>query len=97
MPKIPIKQIRGAKDLIHDAVNAGINATEEVHQAIARKPYALLEKIDVIATPVKAVGHVQHFVTSRVYQAVRTVNKLTGIIATQVIDRIESYEDGDKK
>lgn len=89
MAKLPVQQIRGAKDLIQDAVEAGVTATEQVHQAIARKPYALLAKIDAIAGPVQAVEHIQQTITGGVYRAIRTANKLTGAIATHVIDRLD--------
>lgn len=92
MAKFPVQQMRGAKDLIQDAVDAGVTATERVHQAIARKPYALLAKIDAIASPVQAVETIHQTITGGVYSAIRRANKLTGAIATHVIDRL----DGEK-
>jgi hypothetical protein len=93
MAKLSMPQIRGAKDLIQEAVEAGITATEQMHLAIARKPYALLAKIDVIAGPVRAVELIQQTITGGVYRAIRIANRLTGAIATQVIDRLDTADD----
>lgn len=93
MSKLPVQQIRGVKDLIQDAVDAGVDATEQVHQSIARKPFALLAKITPIAGPVLVIEQVQHGITTGIYQAIRTVNKLSGALATQVIDRLDRGTD----
>ena len=42
---LSIQQLRGLKDLIQEGVTAGVNAAAETHQAIVRKPFALLEQI----------------------------------------------------
>jgi hypothetical protein len=92
MAKLPVQQIRGAKDLIQEAVEAGVTATEQVHQTIARKPYALLAKIDVIAGPVQVVEQIQQTITCGVYRAIRAANRLTGALATQVIDHLDAHQ-----
>ena len=93
MAKLSIPQIHGAKDLIQEAVEAGVAATEQMHIAIVRKPYALLAKIDAIAGPVQAVELIQLTITGGVYRAIRIANRLTGAVATQLIDRLDSTED----
>ncbi len=92
MSRLSIQQLRGLKDLIQDAVAAGVNITEETHQAIARQPYALLEKIPIIATPAHVIENVQQTVTSGVYQTIRAVNQVSGAFANQVLDRLEEKE-----
>lgn len=89
MCRLSIQQIRGLKDLLQDGVEAGVNAVEETHQAIARQPFAVLEKIGFIAAPVQAIEHVERTLTGGVYGAIRTVNRLAGALATQVLDRLE--------
>ena len=93
MAKLPVQQIRGAKDLIQEAVDAGVTATEQVHRAIARNSYALLAKIDIIAGPVQAVEQIQQTITGGVYRAIRVANRLTGALATEVIDRLDSARE----
>ena len=97
MEKIPVQQIRGVKDLLQDAVDVGVNVTEEVHQSIARKPYELLAKFTPISAQVKVIEQVQFTITAGVYEAIRTVNKLTGALATQVIDRLDADADATRK
>jgi hypothetical protein len=97
MTNLATKQLRGVKDLLKDAVDAGVDATEQVHLALARKPYAVLEKISLIAAPVHVVERIQHTITVGVYQSIRTVNALSAVVATEVIDRIERTADKKRK
>ncbi len=92
MSPLSITQLRGVKDLIHDTVSAGVDAIEETHQAIARQSFAVLEQIAVIATPARAIGHIQQTVTGGVYQGIRTINLIAGTVATQVLDKLEQVE-----
>ena len=93
LANLPTKQLRGIKDLIQDAVDAGVDTTELVHLAIARKPYAMLEKIEAIAGPVHVVERVQNTITVGVYQSIRAINKLSATIATGILDHIERSAD----
>lgn len=93
MAWLSIQQLRGLKDLIQETVEAGVNAIEETHQAIARKPFAILEKIPIIALPARAVEQVQRTVTGGVYQSIRVVNRIAGAVATRILDRLEGQEE----
>ena len=74
-----LRQIRGAKDLAQDAVAATTTAIAEAHHDIARKPYAVLNRIE----------QMQLAITGGVYQAIHAVNRLAGSAATRVLDRFE--------
>ena len=97
MKKIPIKELRGAKDLLHEAVQAGVNASEKVQRDIARKPYALLGKIRPIAAPVKVIEQTQTLITDKVYQAIRGVTKLSHFAASTALDGVELLQGPKKK
>lgn len=58
-------------------------------QPSARKPYAVLNRIPVVATPARAVEQVQLAITGGVYQAIHAVNRLAGSAATRILDRFE--------
>jgi prephenate dehydratase len=88
MSPLSMEQIRGLNDLVQDGVTAGIDATERVHRAIARQPYALLEKIDAIAAPVQAIEQCQQALTDAVYATVRGVHGMTAGIADRLIERL---------
>lgn len=89
MTKLSIQQLRGLKDLIQELVDNGASAIEETHLAIASQPFAVLERIPVIATPVRVVERVQRAVTINVYDAIRAVNGLVGALANQALDCLE--------
>lgn len=93
LSKLPVKELRGINALIHDAVDAGVDATEKMHLAIARKPFAVLEKITPIAAPARVVDRVQLAITTGVYRSIRVVNRLSGSLGKHVIDRIEQAAD----
>jgi hypothetical protein len=89
MSQTSLKQLRGAKDLIHDAVAAGVDASEQVHLAIARKPYAALAQIEVLAGPVQVIEQTQLALTCGIYQAIRIVNRFASAAAGRVLDQLE--------
>ena len=95
---LSIQQLRGLKDLIQEGVTAGVNVAAETHQAIVRKPFALLEQIAPIAAPVRAVESLERTVATGVYQTIHTINGLAGLVATQVLDWLDESgappEDG---
>ncbi|HEX9373835.1 MAG TPA: hypothetical protein VF897_22680 [Roseiflexaceae bacterium] len=87
-----IRQLRGANDLLQDAVESGARAIGEAHQAVARRPYALLEQICVVAAPARAIERAQQTVTAGVYQSIRTINRIAGSLAAQGLDWLEERE-----
>ncbi len=50
-----IDGIRGLKDLFVSAVNGGTTTVEEMHAAIARRPFEALELVPVTRIPAAAV------------------------------------------
>lgn len=84
-----LRQLRGAKDLAQDAVAATTTAVAEAHHDIARKSYAVLGQIPVVAEPARAIEQVQLEITDGVYQAIHAVNRLAGSAATRILDCVE--------
>jgi hypothetical protein len=82
-----LRQMRGAVDLAQEAVAATVDAIAEAHLDIAAMPYAVLERIPVIAQPAVAIGQVQRTITIGVYAAIRGVNWIVGSAAASVVDR----------
>jgi len=93
MKRIPVGQLRGAKDLIQDAVLAGTDAAQRLQLSAARQPYAVLEKIAPITVPVRAVEQVQTAITIGVYGMIRSVTRLTASVADHALDLAERSTD----
>jgi len=89
MSRFSIQQAKGLKDLVQETVEAGTNATEQVHQSIAKQPYAVLKRIPLIAPPARIIEQCQHAVTSGIYQSIRVINRVSGTLATKALDRLE--------
>jgi hypothetical protein len=92
MEPLTMQRIRGAKVLMEETIEALVIAIAEAHQDIAHLPYAVLEQVEVIATPLRAIEQVQQGITIHVYQAIRAMNQIVGIAATQLLDQLEAQE-----
>lgn len=85
-----LRQLRGAKDLLEDAVEAAAVAIGDTQKAMTRKPYALLARITPIAAPVRAIEQAHLQMTDGVYFAIRLGNRLAGVMAGLALDRLEA-------
>jgi len=73
------------KDLVQQAIDKGATTVEDVHQAIARMPIDVLERISPQLPLAKTVGDVQKMTIGAIYDAIRLVNKTAGDIADQLL------------
>ncbi len=89
-----LRQIRGAKELLEDTVEAAAVAINEAQRKITRKPYALLARFDPIAAPVRRIEAAHLKITDGVYLAIRIGNRLTGLMAGMVLDQAEARAKG---
>ncbi|MEO8345883.1 MAG: hypothetical protein ABI607_09330 [Betaproteobacteria bacterium] len=94
MAKPTLRQLRGLNDLITDALAAGVTRTEEIHRAIARRPYAVLKRISPIGAPVRTVEFVETTISGSVYWTIRLASKVSGRIVSQVLERLDARENG---
>lgn len=82
------RRLRGAAALVTDAIEAAAVEAQRVHETIARRPYAVLERIGPIAGPVRAIESAQGAITAIAYGAVRAGNAIAGAVVTTAIDRV---------
>jgi hypothetical protein len=81
-----IRRLRGAAELLSDAVEHGASAIERVHLATAARPFAVLENIAPTALVARGV-HVAHDVIAQsVYGSIRAVTRLARVAVTTAID-----------
>jgi hypothetical protein len=91
MDRQTLRQIRGMQDLTQETIDAAVTAIAQAHRAIARQPYAILEKISLIAAPVRVIEHTQQTITDGVYSSIHAVNHIVGTVAIQVLDHLEAH------
>jgi len=82
-----LRQIRGAKDLLEDAVEALAVSVGEAQRKMTRQPYALLARIEPISKPVRAIEEAHLRITDGVYFSIRLGNRLVGMAAGFALDR----------
>jgi hypothetical protein len=92
MAKLTVRQLRGLNDLITDAVAVGVTRIEQIHRAIARRPYAILKRISPIAAPVRTVEFVETTISGSVYWSIRLVTEVSGRVVSQALERLDLRE-----
>ena len=90
MEKRTIRKLRGAVDLVTDAVDAATTEAQRAQEVFARRSYAVLARIQPLAGPAKAIESLQSAITALAYGAVRAGNAIAGAVVTTAIDRLES-------
>lgn len=83
-----LRQIRGAKDLLEDAIEAAAVTIGDAQKDDA-PPYQLLARIEPLAVPVRAIEEAHLRITDGVYFSIRLGNRLFGIVAGFALDRLE--------
>ena len=91
-----LEQLKGLKDLVQDAIDKGASSVEEVHKDIAARPFSVLEQIIPLEAPVKGVREIQQATIGNVYEMIRLVNRTTGEIAGEILEKIDDAAPGDE-
>ena len=84
---------RGLVSLIGQAVDQGTTAIERVHLETARRPFAILEHIPVLAVPAQSVHTIHDATASSVYALIRIVNDAAGKTIDVAIDAVALLSD----
>lgn len=85
-------RVRGLAALVGEAVDHGSRAVETVHRATARRPFAILELVKPIETPVRAIETVHSVSLTGVYASIRLVNRIVGAATTIAVDVLEARD-----
>src|ERR1019366_2349351 len=81
--------VRELKDLFVSAVNGGTTTVEEIHAAIARRPFQALELAPVTRVPAAAVRILHDAVAGGVYWGLRCLTELAGDAAEWALTPLE--------
>jgi pimeloyl-ACP methyl ester carboxylesterase len=76
-----IQQLRGLTDLVVSALAGGVGAVAEMHTAIARYPFGVLEAIPLTRLPASAARVLHDGIAGSVYGTLRGVTHGAGIAA----------------
>jgi hypothetical protein len=85
-----VRQIRGAKELVEEAVDAAASRIGEVQRVMTRKPYAVLAMVTPITVPLHAIEEAHLHIVDSVYFTIRLGNRLAGLMAGYALDRLEA-------
>jgi hypothetical protein len=89
-----VRQIRGAKELVEEAIDAATLRIGEAQRVMTRKPYAVLALVPPIAVPVRAIEDAHLHMVDGVYFAIRLGNRMAGLMAGYALDRLEEHARG---
>ena len=89
-----VRQIRGAKELVEEAIDAATLRIGEAQRVMTSKPYAVLALVPPIAVPVRAIEEAHLHIVDGVYFAIRLGNRLAGLMAGYALDRLEAHAQG---
>lgn len=90
MEHVSLRQIRGAKDLVEESIDAAALAIGDVQRKMTQTPYALLAAVKPIAGPVRAIERAHLKIADSVYFSIRLGNRLVGNMAGLVLDQLEA-------
>ncbi len=82
-----LAQLRGAKDLIQEGVDAGAVAVADIQRELAHRVYAILTRVPVIGLPAQGIAAIQQTITDGVYGSIRGVNHGLGSVADCALNR----------
>ena len=91
------EQLRGFKDLLVTALSGGIGTVAEVHGAIARYPFALLERLPVTRLPATATRALHDGITGAVYWTIQGITKGAGVAAEAALVPLVDGEPDDER
>lgn len=87
-----LAQARGALRLLRDGIDGTTTLVEDVHRAIARRPFEVLAWVPVAAEGASVVKPVYDAVRGAVFESVRQVNRAVCAGLDEALGAIETIE-----
>lgn len=81
-----IRQMQGALHLLQTGIDRGSQRVEEMHLAIAKKPFDLLRLVPVVNLAAGVVEKIHDGVTHGVHRTLRSANELVLGTAIQALE-----------
>lgn len=89
-----LRQLRGAKDLLEEAIEAAAVKLCDAQKKMTRQPYRLIALVEPVAVPVRTIEEVHLRITDGVYYSIRLGNRLVGMAAGFALDRFDRRPHG---
>lgn len=95
--KNTIARIEAVKDLIQEAVDKGATSVEQIHKTIAELPLGVLEKRGLLGEKGEKTLDLVDTSIGTVYEAIRTVNREIGELASGLFEALENHTDAQER
>ncbi len=82
-----MKTSKGLKNLLHDAVELTTNLVQEVQDAQAAAAVGVLQRIDPLAEPARAVEAIRRMSAAGVFGSIRGINRLLAWLGDLALDK----------
>ena len=89
-----MRRWRGAKKLVHDAVDRTTDLVEEAHESAARKTHRWLGLLGPAAGPARIVVRAQRATTGAVFATIHGVNRAVEAVTDAGLDLVEQVSAG---
>jgi len=91
--KSTIARMEAVKDLIQEAVDKGATSVEQIHKTIAELPLTALQKRGLLGEEGSKALDVVDTSIGTVYEAIRSVNREIGELASGLFEALENHAD----
>jgi hypothetical protein len=88
-PSPPRTSLHAWSNWATSAIDAQLFAAQDAHRALLRAPHAFFESCGPVPPAIEGMGRVQDAMTRAAYQSLVALNRLTGILSAQVIDKLD--------
>jgi len=70
---------------IHDAIDSGVRAAEDVHRSIAKLQMVPLDRIEVLQEPMQSVHDLRNRSIGALYTTIRDINRRVERFTTELL------------
>jgi len=77
--------IKDIASKIHDAIDSGVRAAEDVHRSIVKLQMAPLDRIDAIHEPLQTVHDLRDRSIGALYGTIRDINRRVEKLTTELL------------
>lgn len=89
--------LKELKKMVKDAIDNGATTVEQVHKSIAGMPFKYIEKIGPLEGSSKNIQEFQDKTIGNVYDFIRKMNQKVDDIASELLDKVDKDQGGQKK